>query len=170
MFQNSKEPPESSDLTHHLPFFFSSFFLCACSGLDLYTASDYLPKYLTTPSKGASYDVACTPWQDAVGTSQARWEWLEEILAPGTVAAEDKNEATSKSAYPGAFGNTLKETLEQAEKQKEVSVSTGVPRPEHKIFGLAMLGGGRITGEAHLHGKYCDVVRSFFFFFSFSRL
>lgn len=51
------------------------------------------------------------------------------------------------SPYPGAFG---------AELQKAVDVADGggtlVPRPEHAIFGLAMLGGGRVYGQAHLYG------------------
>jgi hypothetical protein len=47
------------------------------SNLDIYTASDHLPKYLLGP-RGHSYKVEETPFQEAVGTSKPRWDWLKE--------------------------------------------------------------------------------------------
>src|SRR4051812_17807019 len=45
---------------------------------EAFSASDRLPKNLLDPETGPSYDVAKTAWQDAVGTSKTRWEWIEE--------------------------------------------------------------------------------------------
>ncbi|KAM0657531.1 hypothetical protein ACHAPH_006636 [Verticillium nonalfalfae] len=47
-------------------------------GLDLYTASDHLPRALHDSVKGSSYAVDQTAWQDALGVSKSRWDWLEE--------------------------------------------------------------------------------------------
>ena len=54
---------------------------------------------------------------------------------------------SSAAGYPGAFGPDLEAAFTQQD-------SNGlIPRPEHATFGLAMLGGGRVTGTAHLYGK-----------------
>ncbi|KDQ12506.1 hypothetical protein BOTBODRAFT_134671 [Botryobasidium botryosum FD-172 SS1] len=81
--------------------------------LDIYHASNYLPKTLRDPVKGQLFDVDQTAFQEAVGTKLPRWEWLEEQVpqADGTLG----------------------------------------PRPELKIFGLAMLGGGRVYGPPLIH-------------------
>jgi len=104
------------------------------SNLDLYTASDHLPKYLLG-SKGASYDVTETPFQDAVGTTKPRWEWLEEK----TPAQELSACGVGYPGIPQAKNITNKDEL--------------VARPEHEVFGLAMLGGGMVFGSAHPYGK-----------------
>ncbi|KAH7304214.1 S-adenosyl-L-methionine-dependent methyltransferase [Stachybotrys elegans] len=111
-------------------------------GLDLFTSSDHLPRYLSDPSKGASYEVEKTPWQDAIGTDKPRWDWLEEKVSAKEILGQRNGSA--RGAYPGVFGAEYKQL---AENPKEAVVS----RPEHTIFGLAMLGGGKVFGEAHLY-------------------
>ncbi|KAI5919292.1 S-adenosyl-L-methionine-dependent methyltransferase [Camillea tinctor] len=114
-------------------------------GLDLYSASDYLPRTLTDPVKGPSYKVDCTPWQDAVNTKKPRWEWLEENPKVEHIKSGLNGTDGAPSAYPGPFGNVLKTSIEGKSTGQEIR------RPEHKIFGLAMLGGGKVFGQAHLY-------------------
>ena len=109
-------------------------------GFDLYTASDHLPRTLLDPKKGKSYEVEETAVQSAVGTTKPRWEWLEETI-PGQELLNP-----SGQAYPGAFGPDLQAALQSTDAQGLVK------RPELATFGLAMLGGGRVTGTAHLFG------------------
>ena len=106
--------------------------------LDVYTASDHLPKYLLS-ERGHSYQVDETPWQDAVNTSKPRWDWLEEKHTPASLL-----EASSGPGYPGL--PSLKEVVSAAAGEKLMS------RPEYEVFGLAMLGGGLVFGAAHLYG------------------
>ncbi|KAI1324237.1 S-adenosyl-L-methionine-dependent methyltransferase [Xylariaceae sp. FL0255] len=114
-------------------------------GLDLYSASDHLPRFLSDPKKGSSYALEVTPWQDAVNTPKARWDWLEENIALKDLQGGNNSSDGGKCAYPGVFGAELQKACEDAK-------ATGLTkRPEHSIFGLAMVGGGRVFGEAHLH-------------------
>lgn len=116
------------------------------SGWDLYSASDALPQALLDPEFGPSYSVKETAWQKAIGTSKERWNWLED----GVDAANlDPSISTGKSGgYPGAFGaDTAGAIVSQGE-------SKLARRPELDIFGLAMLGGGRVFGVAHLYGMW----------------
>lgn len=106
------------------------------SNLDLYTASDHLPKYLLG-KKGASYKVDETPFQEAVGTTKPRWEWLEEKIPADQLAL-------GGTGYPGIPDAT--EVINGAQKGGLVT------RPEHEVFGLAMLGGGMVFGSAHPYG------------------
>ncbi|KAL4890073.1 S-adenosyl-L-methionine-dependent methyltransferase [Aspergillus ambiguus] len=110
----------------------------AMFGWDLYSASDALPRALLDPKIGPSYSVRETAWQEAVGTTKERWNWLEE-----SVTAADLKNGTS-GAYPGPFGPYVMAAL-QDRKEGESG-----RRPELDIFGLAMLGGGRVFGVAHL--------------------
>ncbi|KAI9688867.1 MAG: hypothetical protein M1822_001224 [Bathelium mastoideum] len=114
-------------------------------GLDLYSASDYLPKALFDPAIGKSYDVANTAWQCSMRTPKSRWEWLDEK----TTAADLKHGTFglngNRSAYPGPFGTELDKALDNGKDGQQLA------RPEHAIFGLAMLGGGKVFGEAHLY-------------------
>jgi hypothetical protein len=110
------------------------------SGWDLYSASDALPHALLDPEIGSSYSVKETAWQKAIGTTKERWNWLEE----GTTATELHNGGSG--AYPGPFGPDVTAIL-QGENTGE-----SIRRPELDIFGLAMLGGGRVFGVAHLFG------------------
>ncbi|KAK4186762.1 putative methyltransferase [Podospora australis] len=115
-------------------------------GLDVYSASDHLPRYLSDSVKGASYDVNVTPWQDAIGTTKSRWDWLEEKVKVSDLMVPGRNgPGGSTSSYPGCFGQTLQETIASAADKNAL-----VPRPEHALFGLAMLGSGRVYGRAHL--------------------
>ena len=108
------------------------------SNLDLYTASDHLPSYLLS-SKGHSYQVGETAFQNAIGTDKPRWDWLEEKIT--------KEEATKGG--PGYPGMPAMEKLYLDQKDKDVAI----PRPELETFGLAMTGGGKVYGTAHLYGK-----------------
>lgn len=117
------------------------------SGLDIYSGSDHLPRYLNDPSKGPSYDVSITPWQDALNTHKSRWDWLEEEVRVDALQAGNNSSSGGSSGYPGVFGTELQQACEG------LSATTLIKRPEHRIFGLAMVGGGRVFGQAHLHGK-----------------
>ncbi|KAF9631052.1 putative o- protein [Lasiodiplodia theobromae] len=114
-------------------------------GLDLYSASDYLPRYLSTSGQGSSYDVKQTAFQAAVNTLKPRWEWLEEKVTVKSLQNGNCGSNETASAYPGPFGAELEKAV--AGKSPEELV----PRPEHAVFGLAMLGGGRVFGKAHLY-------------------
>lgn len=48
----------------------------------------------------------------------------------------------------------LQKTLEGAGATKK----DVVPRPEHEVFGLAMLGGGLVFGAAHPYGQFVEEV------------
>ncbi|KAL8751754.1 MAG: hypothetical protein Q9199_006209, partial [Rusavskia elegans] len=105
--------------------------------LDLYAASEHLPKALLDKVKGPSYQVDETAWQDALGTKMSRWDWLEEKVSPHQVS---KHEA----GYPGV---PQPETLMNGDLDSPEKPM--VARPEHQIFNLSMLGGGRVHGAAH---------------------
>ncbi|CRK45149.1 hypothetical protein BN1723_016488 [Verticillium longisporum] len=143
-------------------------------GLDLYTASDHLPRALHDSVKGSSYAVDQTAWQDALGVSKSRWDWLEEKTsasdlregcnaavqgttdtdtaartpsAPGAGGqGRDAAAASPKTPYPGVFGTELSRVVNSG-----VGDGQPISRPEHAIFSLAMVGGGRVFGRAHLH-------------------
>ena len=115
------------------------------SNLDLFTAADHLPNYLLG-SKGASYKVEETPFQDAVGTSKPRWEWLEEKVAPNSTH-------DGSGGYPGLPGSAHPGALTNGHVKVKGGESEVSPRPELDIFGLAMVGGGNVFGLAHPYGK-----------------
>lgn len=110
------------------------------SGWDLYTASDALPRALLDPEIGSSYAVNESAWQKALGTTKERWNWLEE----GTTGTELNNGGFG--AYPGPFGPNVAAAIQNNSQEESIN------RPELDIFGLAMLGGGRVFGVAHLFG------------------
>ncbi|KAI0437523.1 S-adenosyl-L-methionine-dependent methyltransferase [Xylaria telfairii] len=114
-------------------------------GLDLYSSSDHLPRYLNDPKKGLSYDVNITAWQDALNTHKTRWDWLEEEVQVDALQTGSNSSSGGSSAYPGVFGAELQQAC------GDLSATTLIKRPEHRIFGLAMVGGGRVFGQAHLH-------------------
>ncbi|KAL8861120.1 MAG: hypothetical protein Q9178_002334 [Gyalolechia marmorata] len=109
--------------------------------LDLYAASEHLPKALLDKVKGPSYQVDETAWQDALGTTMSRWDWLEEKVSPDQFSKEGVG-------YP---------SVPQPEKfmngSSDPSKKHVVSRPEHEIFNLSMLGGGRVHGAAHPYGN-----------------
>ena len=107
--------------------------------LDLYTASDQMPKHLLG-EKGHSYKVDETAWQDAVGTTKPRWDWLEEKRSPKDLIA------ATGAGYPGSISIKQENVTEDSNDEL-------VNRPEHEVFGLAMLGGGLVFGAAHPYGK-----------------
>ncbi|EED12733.1 O-methyltransferase, putative [Talaromyces stipitatus ATCC 10500] len=106
---------------------------------DLYTASDSLPRTLMHSDFANSYSVSETSFQKALGISKERWNWLEEEISPTDV----QNGGPGK--YPGCFGPEYSSAIAQ------IHSNHTIKRPEHEIFGLAMLGGGKITGVAHLY-------------------
>jgi len=106
--------------------------------LDLYAASEHLPKSLLDPIRGSSYRVDETAWQDALGTEKSRWDWLEEKVEPGMVG-------NGGAVYPSV------PELPKALRESEGGL---VSRPEHEIFNLSMLGGGRVHGAAHPYGGF----------------
>ncbi|EOD45656.1 putative o- protein [Neofusicoccum parvum UCRNP2] len=114
-------------------------------GLDLYSASDYLPRTLNDPVVGPSYKVEHTAFQAAANTTKPRWEWLEEKVLVKDLRDGNCGSNGAASAYPGPFGAELEKAI--AGKSDDALV----PRPEHAVFGLAMLGGGRVFGNAHLY-------------------
>ncbi|KAL8846850.1 MAG: hypothetical protein Q9221_008079 [Calogaya cf. arnoldii] len=107
--------------------------------LDLYAASEHLPKALLDSFKGPSYQVDETAWQDALGTTMSRWDWLEEKVSPDQVLKPGVGYPSIPQ--PAAIIGDL----DSAEKPL-------VGRPEHQIFNLSMLGGGRVHGAAHPYG------------------
>ncbi|KAM5438840.1 hypothetical protein McanMca71_000648 [Microsporum canis] len=130
------------------------------SGPDLYTTSDHLPTTLLSKDKGVSYDVDKTAIQNAVGTTKTRWDWLEEKVPMDELRGKN-------GGYPGA--PELVPLLEKAHENVNSSLTVGGSingnvsndavqadslqpdlhsRPEHAIFGIAMIGGGEITGAA----------------------
>ncbi|AEO59636.1 hypothetical protein MYCTH_2066662 [Thermothelomyces thermophilus ATCC 42464] len=119
-------------------------------GQDVYTASDYLPRTLRDPVKGPSYAVEVTPFQDAVGGTKApRWTWLEERPTIRDLLDGRNGPDGKPSPYPGNFGTEIRMLAEKVAAGH--SDQERVPRPEHGLFGLAMVGGGRVFGEAHLY-------------------
>lgn len=75
------------------------------------------------------------------------------------VRGNDLEHKTEKSsAYPGPFGLVLQSAAEGR------APSDHVRRPEHEIFGLAMLGGGRVFGQAHLYGRTAPFPPDNFFY------
>lgn len=108
--------------------------------LDLYAASEHMPKALLDKVKGPSYQVDETAWQDALGTKKSRWDWLEEKVSPDEFSK-------GGASYP---------SVPQPEKYITATPDAGkgalVSRPEHQIFNLSMLGGGRVHGAAHPYG------------------
>ncbi|KAK4244016.1 S-adenosyl-L-methionine-dependent methyltransferase [Corynascus novoguineensis] len=119
-------------------------------GQDVYTASDYLPRTLRDPVKGPSYSVEVTPFQDAVGTSAPRWTWLEEQPRIRDLLDGRNGPDGKPSAYPGNFGTEM-QTLAERVAARQSDREEKVARPEHGLFGLAMVGGGRVFGLAHLY-------------------
>ena len=84
-----------------------------------------------------------TAWQKALGTTKERWNWLEEEVDATGLTDQQTN---GSGGYPGAFGVGTAEVIDPQDERKLAR------RPELDIFGLAMLGGGRTFGVAHLYG------------------
>lgn len=113
--------------------------------LDLYAASEHLPKALLDKVKGPSYRVDETAWQDALGTTMSRWDWLEEKVSPDQVSK------------PGNGYPSVPQPETWVDGDLDSAVKPMVSRPEHEIFNLSMLGGGRVHGAAHPYGQYYTV-------------
>lgn len=97
-----------------------------------------MPKTLLDPRMGPSYKVNETAFQAALKTTKSRWECLEEKHSPEQLLMEG-------TGYPGL-----------PEPKKTINGDANrdlLNRPEHEIFSLSMLGGGRVHGAAHPYGK-----------------
>jgi hypothetical protein len=116
------------------------------SAFDIYSASDHLPRSLFDKKTGPSYDVAETAFQAAAGTHKPRWDWLEEKVTVRDLQEGRCGTDGGCSGYPGPFGSELDKAIEGK------ADSDLVGRPELPIFGLAMVGGGKVFGKAHLYG------------------
>ncbi|KIW05311.1 uncharacterized protein PV09_03836 [Verruconis gallopava] len=103
---------------------------------EAFSASDRLPRNLLHPVTGPSYDVTKTAWQDAIQTTKSRWDWIEERV-------EQEKLLDSGGHYPGIPSVVI----EPPPKGEDGLVA----RPELAIMGLAMIGGGRVFGSAHVH-------------------
>lgn len=125
--------------------------MSVCSAFDLYSASDHLPRSLFDKKMGPSYDVAETAFQKALGTHKPRWEWFEERITVQDLLDGRCGTDGAQSGYPGPFGSELDKAVEGN------AGSDLVGRPELPIFGLAMVGGGRVLGKAHLYGA-CPIM------------
>lgn len=112
----------------------------------MYTTADRYPKYLLGP-KGASYDVREAAFQEAMGTDKSRWDWAAELVPPSQVSRD-------KVGYPGV-PDPKNWNL------KPRDASGNVSRPELENFGLAMIGGGKVSGAAHPYGWWLQHVNSF---------
>ena len=119
--------------------------------LDLYAASEHFPKALLNKVIGPSYKVNETAWQDALGTKKSRWDWLEEKISPDDFSK-------GGAGYPG-----VPDPQEHINKVGDGKMGALVSRPEHQIFSLSMLGGGRVHGAAHPYGQ-CSTKYSIYFF------
>lgn len=125
-----------------------------CSALDTYSASDHLPRSLFDKKTGPSYDVAETAFQAAAGTHKPRWDWLEEKVTVQDLQDGRCGTDGGRSGYPGPFGSELDKVVEGKAADELVN------RPELAIFGLAMVGGGRVFGKAHLYGGWLKLRRA----------
>jgi hypothetical protein len=105
---------------------------------EAFSASDRLPRNLLHPETGPSYDVTKTAWQDTIQTTKSRWDWIEERV-------EQDKLLDSGGHYPG-----IPSLVIEPQPKGEDGL---VARPELAIMGLAMIGGGRVFGSAHVHGK-----------------
>lgn len=106
---------------------------------EAFSASDRLPRTLLDPVTGPSYDVTKTAWQAAIGTTKSRWDWIEERV-------EQDKLLDSGGHYPG-----IPSLILEPQPKGEDDL---VARPELAIMGLAMIGGGRVFGAAHVYGKF----------------
>ncbi|KAF3912593.1 O-demethylpuromycin-O-methyltransferase [Arthrobotrys entomopaga] len=114
-----------------------------------YTAADHLPRLLTNPVKGPSYSVDVCAFQDAMGTKSSMWNWLEEPTKVRDVLEGRNGSDGTYSAYPGVFGDELQQLVKEANAKQDDQRC--IPRPELAAFGFAMIGGGKVLGEAHLY-------------------
>ena len=91
-----------------------------------------------------------TPLQTVVGTEKRSWDWMEEKIKVKHLKEGFRNGADGgPSSYPGVFGAELQNAIESAGGDDEKLID----RPEQTMFGLAMVGGGRVYGQAQLYGK-----------------
>ncbi|KAJ5456732.1 O-methyltransferase [Penicillium desertorum] len=101
--------------------------------MDVYSASERFPKSLLGP-KGASYDVAETALQEALGTPKSRWDWLSERVRPDQIT----NDGVGYSGVADPQNWT----------HLQPDSDGLIKRPELDNFGLAMVGGGKVSGAA----------------------
>ena len=101
-----------------------------------------MPIALIDPVKGPSCRVEETAFQLAVGTDLTRWSWLEERISKTKQGFNSRGYPRLNSTNVNSIGANEEDDAAQPETS---------PRPELEIFGLAMLGGGKVFGTAHLY-------------------
>ena len=86
-----------------------------------------------------------------MNTTKSRWDWLEERITPEQFV--NQTAAVGNTAgYPG---------VPEPRKYINGSIKDGsFPRPEHGIFNLSMLGGGKVHGAAHPYGEHIHLFNS----------
>lgn len=83
-----------------------------------------------------------TAFQDALGTTKTRWDWLAERVP-------DKRIMPAGPGYPGV--PDISNRSQRPDKDGLIG------RAELEIFSLAMVGGGRIFAAAQAFGKYINI-------------
>ncbi|KAH9895356.1 S-adenosyl-L-methionine-dependent methyltransferase [Xylariomycetidae sp. FL2044] len=109
-------------------------------GLFNYTASDHLPSTLKDSVAGPSYGLNTTALMRAESFDGPFYEWLKQKV-PATEASKHyvpprRSEGSSASAQVDGDG--------------EAGVAL-VERPQLSIFNTAMIGGGKVNGDAHVY-------------------
>lgn len=114
--------------------------------MDIFTTADCLPVALKDPVLGPSYRTNETAFNLALGTSKSRWQWLEEQVHQDSRAANGGN----SRGYPRLMAGFEAHSSGKGSSTEGTTTGPLVPRPELAIFGLAMVGGGRLTSTPHL--------------------
>ncbi|XXH01905.1 hypothetical protein Hte_008267 [Hypoxylon texense] len=109
--------------------------------MQLYSASNYLPVALTDSKFGPSYKVEETALNLAVGTDLPMWSWLETPVSASQVRR------VNNLGYPHG---QLIDARSNGDRSAGNRVGDLVHRPELQIFGRAMVGGGKVSGAAHV--------------------
>lgn len=116
-----------------------------------------MPVALRDPVLGPSYKTNETAFNLALGTNQTRWQWLEEKVREDSHAANGRNSrgyprqmATEAHSNSSSSSSTGSPSNAQLDGHDDDSTTALVPRPELSNFGLAMVGGGRISSTPHL--------------------
>ena len=131
---------------------------------NVYPAAEFLPGHLLGP-QGKGYGVEGTAWVDAMrartGEGESKrvgfWEWIGEKvprreIRKGEVWWAEGESGDGEEGKQGEDGEEGKqgEDGEEGKQGEDGEEGELVERPEARVFGLAMLGGGRVVGAAHV--------------------
>ncbi|KAI1499394.1 O-methyltransferase [Biscogniauxia marginata] len=118
----------------------------ALQGLAAFTAADHLPATLVDPVMGPSYEFTATPFNRAFGTTLSFYDWLTRKI-PASQATALYKPATSHPQFGASASASVRKGQEEKEEEEEEDL---VPRPEETLFNSAMVGSGRVSGDAHV--------------------